>query len=123
MSASIDLVIEQGSKQQVPLTIYSDAAGQTLADISAYDSATLEVRKSYNASNPVLSLSESTGITILPESSQIIVTFLPSQTSPLKFSGDEADWVYQLEIYTSGDADSTVRLITGGFTLSREIVR
>jgi len=123
MSAQIDLTVQQGSLEQRVFTVYSDAAGTVLRDISAYNKATLEVRKTYDASKPLLTLTESSGITLLSGSSQVVFTFLPSQTTPLKVTGEELDAVYQLEVYTDGDPDSTIRLAEGDFTLSREVVR
>lgn len=111
------LEIDQGS-EFVWIFRLKDEAGYV--DLSGY-SAALQVREKVMDEEALVSLTSGSGITLnyLGDNGRVRVRLTATQTRALTFDRG----VFDLEIYPTGDADSTRRLVSGRVILWPEVTR
>jgi hypothetical protein len=115
MASPYNIAIDQGATYTLAIT-YKDSAGAAI-NLTNYTAA-MQLRLSYDASTPVLSLSSpSNGIVITGASGLISITITDTQTAALAAN----TFFYDLEI-TSPTSVKT-RLIQGVATVSPEVTR
>lgn len=105
--------IEQGATFSLTLT-YKDSNDAAI-NLTGY-SARLQMRKNINDSSTVVSLTESSGLTLGGAAGTIVITISATTTASL----DPAEGVYDLEIETGG---VVTRLLSGTYEVSREVTR
>ena len=116
MAAAIyNATIDQGATFELEV-VYKNDAGVPI-NLTGY-SAALQVRQNYYDDTALVTLtSPSGGIVITGATGTIDITMSAAQTASL----DEGNYVYDLEIYSSGG--NVTRLIQGQFTVSPEVTR
>ena len=110
-AARYNLVIDQGSDFAINFTVKDNGSAK---DLTGY-SARAQMRTSKNATTVAATFT----CTIPDPSSGTVVMTLPNATSSAMAAGT---YVYDLEIFTSGDATVT-RLIQGSVDLTQEVTR
>ena len=109
----LNLTFPQGATWDLSLT-WTDSDGDPI-NLTAY-SARMQVRHSYDAGTPVLSLTNGTGITLGGTAGTIDVTVAASVTAGVA----AAQYVYDLEV----EASSVVtRVVQGSLTVTPEVTR
>jgi hypothetical protein len=111
-AATTNLTIDQGATWNITFT-YKNSNGSI--DLTGYTAA-LQLRTSYDASSPALSLSSGSGIVLGGTAGTIAVTASATQTGALT----AGEYVYDLEL-TSGSI--VTRLVQGRITVTPQVTR
>lgn len=112
--ATLNLTFPQGATWSLSLT-WNDDGGDPI-NLTGYTAA-MQVRKSYDATTPVVSVSSGSGITLGGVAGTIDVRIASSATDDVK----AGRYVYDLEL-TSGGGEVT-RLVEGTLTVTPEVTR
>lgn len=112
LAGRLDLTIEQGATFSLSLS-YQTADGRAVS-LAGY-TARMQLRTSYEAADPALTLTTENGRISLGTDGSIALTIPASITSTLTASG-----VYDLEL-VSGDV--VTRLVQGTYSVSPEVTR
>ena len=121
IAGTFDFIIEEGAVFDETIVWYdSDGA---LVDLTGY-SAEMEIRKNWNDSTALATLTSASGITLGGVAGTIRLRMTSAVTRALDF--DRA--VYDLELSPSGAADMNastdcIRLLEGVVVLDREVTR
>jgi len=111
----LNLVAYQGASWDYTLTWL---AGGTPVNLTGYQ-ARMQVRESYDASTPILSLTAGTGITLGGTAGTIYLE--ASATTTAAFDGvPNKQYIYDLELENAG---IETRLVEGTFTVNPEVTR
>lgn len=112
-----NFTLYQGTNDGLTFVVKNN--GVTL-DLTGY-TAEMQIRRDYDKP-PVLSASTALGnIVITPLSGLVQVFFSPSDTTPIRFSGESMDTVYAVELFAPSGA--VTRILEGTITISRAVVR
>lgn len=110
----LNLTLPQGSTWDVSLT-YNDSAGSPV-NLSNY-TASMQVRNSYKSPTTILSLTNSSGITLGGSAGTISID-IPASVSQTVAA---EKYVYDLELTSSGG--TVTRLVQGTFTVTPEVTK
>ena len=114
MANIYDIVVDQGSDKQLPLT-FKDSEG-SLIDLNGYTAA-MQIRKSADAAEAVDTLTTENGrISIDIEAASVTLIFPHATTSAMS----AGRYVYDLELITG---ETVTRVMEGAFILRREVTR
>ena len=114
MANSYDIVVDQGSDKNLPLT-FKDSDGNLL-DLNGY-AAAMQVRKTIEAAEAADELTTENGrITIDADAGTVTLQFPHAVTSAMA----AGRYVYDLELLTE---DTVTRVMEGAFILRREVTR
>lgn len=81
----------------------------------------MNVRKDYDSSAIVLEATSENGKFVKTFAGTFELRLLPSHTTEIRFVGEEATYVYDIEV--EGSIDNVIRPIQGSFILEREVTR
>lgn len=115
MALEQNLTIDQGSLFQWDFFVRTDKT--TIFDLTGYQ-ARGQIRKSYDTSTVLITPTFTVSVPL----GKITMTVPPATSTAVVFSGEELECVYDIEIYTTGDAD-VKRIVEGVITLVREVTR
>jgi hypothetical protein len=94
--------------------------GATAVNVTGY-TARFQVRKTFDSSDALLSLTTSSGIAVDGPNGKFTLSLSPSATTDIAFKGEELEGVYDVEVVdTSG---TVTRIAEGTFTITREVTR
>lgn len=115
MSAGVyDIIIEQGATFIMNAT-WKDSTGAVI-NLTGY-SARMQIRSDYNSDEALVSLTDSSGITLGGAAGTIAIQIADTVTQTL--TSQKA--VYDLELISSGGI--VTRLLQGDATISREVTK
>ena len=124
MSNKYDIVIDQGSTYEMSL-IVKDSSGNPM-NLNGYHAA-MQLRSSYGAANPAVSLStETSGITIDVPSSTINVTITAAETAAIpvdRSNGKPPKTVYVYDFELTDNSGKVSKLLYGDATVFGEVTR
>lgn len=84
--------------------------------------ARLQVRETYDSDSFILELTTANGkLAINPTLGRIQLNLVPSDTTPIVFSGESFTGVYDIEVVSPTGV--VTRIAQGAFTISREVTR
>lgn len=81
----------------------------------------MNVRKDYDSSAIVLEATSENGKFVKTQQGTFELRLLPSHTTAIRFEGEEATYVYDIEVEMA--ANDVLRPVQGSFVLSREVTR
>lgn len=115
MALQQDLIVDQGTLFEWDYLLRTDQ--RLIFDLTDYQ-VRGQVRKDYNSGTVLLTPS----FVVSQALGKITMKIEPTQTSPLTFTGEELECVYDVEIYneTTGDVK---RIVAGAMTITREVTR
>jgi hypothetical protein len=130
MAVIKDITVDQGTNHIEGFTL------ESLTDTSLpYDEITnpyllldlaaatirMQVRSTIDASSIMLTATDANGKFIKTTSGSFELHLLPLDTSAMRFSGEEANYVYDIELELPGPV--TIRPVQGAFNVIREVTR
>jgi len=131
--AIVDVVIPQGSDIKEFFQLYRDAEQTIPMDLTGFTARSM-IRTSYDSRTTVLSLSTDdntiklgakidNGIVVNddPANGGIVLSYEASLTSAIRFSGEQYDYVRDIELTDQNNI--TKRILQGTFSITREVTR
>lgn len=111
LAGTYDIICPQGATFS---TTFTYSVGGTAVNLTGY-SAAMQVRPSYTA-DPIISLTNSSGITLGGSAGTITVLISATNTASYK----AGQYIYDLELNSGGQV---TRLLQGKFTITPEVTR
>lgn len=115
MALQQDLMVDQGTLFEWDFFVRTDQT--TIFDLTGWG-ARGQVRKTIDSTSVLLTPTFVIS-TILGKVTMVIT---PELTTPVAFSGDEMECVYDIEIYNTATGDIK-RIVAGSLVLSKEVTR
>lgn len=113
-----DITMDQGSTFN-PVFILRNP-DKSLFNLTGY-TARMQVRQTYD-SDAILSLSTTNGqLQLTPTHGRVRLNLVPADTTPLSFTGEAFEGIYDLEL--ESPAGVVTRVAQGSFTINREVTR
>src|ERR1044072_5018457 len=119
MATRYNIEMDQGSEWRVVINWQNE--DETPIDLTGWTGA-LQVRRTADAEEVLLSLTDGDGIEITdPTDGEITVVISSEKSSAMPARTSDKNWVYDLEVTPLGGG--TVRLLDGKFLISHEVTR
>ena len=81
----------------------------------------MQVRASYDSTSILLTATDANGKFVKTSGGSFNLHLNPADTSAIRFAGEEADYVYDIELDLPGPI--TIRPVEGAFIIMREVTR
>lgn len=130
MAVSKDILVEQGTTHTEvfvletltdPYAEYDDINNPYIPlDISAA-SIRMMVRANYDSAQVLLNATDTNGKFVKTDINKFELRLIPSDTSNTRFSGEEVDYVYDIEVELG--PNNVIRPVAGSFIIDREVTR
>ncbi len=115
MATSVSLTIDQGTTYTKNFTVKANGVVYDLTDWYVRG----HMRETYNSTTIALNLTTYLSIPT-PENGIIILAIPHAATTAVSFTGEEKEYVFDIEIYNSTQVH---RIVEGTITLRREVTR
>lgn len=118
MAETRDLQMDQGTTWNPTFILRNP--DKSFFNLTGY-SARMQVRQSYD-SDSILSLSTTNGqLQLTAAQGRIRINLVPADTTPLSFTGETFEGIYDLEVQSPSGV--VTRVAQGAFTINREVTR
>jgi hypothetical protein len=118
MSGIYNITINQGANYALDFILQNNLG--TARDLTGY-LARMTIRRDYDKPVVLAATVANGKVVITPLTGRVVISFPPSDTSPIRFLGESLDCVYDVELYT--DENNVERVLAGTVTISKEVTR